>query len=76
MDVIQEQSMVPKNNMIREQDVKQALYAAVAVGEAILEYGGEDIGIGDDRFTGFVKTARKHAVPPSVAAKAYRQGCK
>ena len=37
MDVIQEQSMVPKNNMIREQDVKQALYAAVAVGEAILE---------------------------------------
>ena len=28
MDVIQEQSMVPKNNMIREQDVKQALYGA------------------------------------------------
>ena len=41
MDVIQEQSMVPKNNMIREQDVKRALYAAMAVGEAILEYGGE-----------------------------------
>ena len=33
--------MVPEKKVIREQNVKQALYAAMAVGEAILEYGGE-----------------------------------
>ena len=33
--------MVPGKKVIREQNVKQALYAAMAVGEAILEYGGE-----------------------------------
>lgn len=41
MEMIQEQNVVPEKKVIREQNVKQALYAAMAVGEAILEYGGE-----------------------------------
>ena len=55
--MIQEQNVVPEKKVIREQNVKQALYAAMAVGEAILEYGGEVSRVEDIRRAAALRTS-------------------